>query len=48
MTLGILKSMTYRITLQNFPEIPEDARLKAEDQYRRALEKALGGLTVVC
>ena len=41
--LGILKNMTYRITLQDFPEIPEDARLKAEDQYRRALEKALGG-----
>ena len=35
--------MTYRITLQDFPEIPQDARLKAEDQYRRALEKALGG-----
>ena len=35
--------MTYRITLQDFPEIPEDTRIKAEDQYRRALEKALGG-----
>jgi hypothetical protein len=35
--------MTYTITLQDFPEIPEDTRVKAEDQYRRALEKALGG-----
>ena len=35
--------MTYTITLQDFPEIPEDNRIKAEDQYRRALEKALGG-----
>nr|QJS06377.1 hypothetical protein [Polaromonas sp.] len=35
--------MTYRITLQDFPEIPDDARAKAEEQYRRALEKALGG-----
>ena len=35
--------MTYRITLQDFPELPEDARVKAEEQYRRALEKALGG-----
>ena len=43
MTLGILKSMTYRINLQDFPDIPEDTRIKAEDQYRRALEKALGG-----
>ena len=40
---GILKSMTYTITLQDFPEIPEDTRVKAEAQYRRALEKALGG-----
>ena len=43
MTLDILKSMTYRIILQDFPEIPDDTRVKAEDQYRRALEKALGG-----
>ena len=43
MTLGLPKSMTYRITLQDFPEIPEDARVKAEEQYRRALEKTLGG-----
>ena len=43
MTLGILNGMTYRITLQDFPDIPEDTRIKAEDQYRRALEKALGG-----
>lgn len=35
--------MTYRITLQDFPDIPDDTRVKAEDQYRRALEKALGG-----
>ena len=35
--------MTYSITLQDFPEIPNDARAKAENQYRRALEKALGG-----
>ena len=35
--------MTYTITLQDFPEIPENTRMKAEDQYRRALEKALGG-----
>lgn len=35
--------MTYSITLQDFPDIPEDTRVKAEDQYRRALEKALGG-----
>jgi hypothetical protein len=35
--------MTYRITLQDFPEIPDDTRAKAEEQYRRALEKALGG-----
>jgi len=35
--------MTYSITLQDFPELPEDARVKAEEQYRRALEKALGG-----
>ena len=35
--------MTYRIILQDFPEIPDDTRVKAEDQYRRALEKALGG-----
>ena len=35
--------MTYSITLQDFPELPEDVRAKAEDQYRRALEKALGG-----
>ena len=35
--------MIYSITLQDFPEIPEDARAKAEEQYRRALEKALGG-----
>ena len=41
--LGILNRMTYRITLQDFPEIPDDTRAKAEEQYRRALEKALGG-----
>ena len=35
--------MPYSITLQDFPDIPEDTRVKAEDQYRRALEKALGG-----
>ena len=35
--------MNYSITLQDFPESPEDTRIKAEDQYRRALEKALGG-----
>ena len=35
--------MAYSIALQDFPELPEDARVKAEDQYRRALEKALGG-----
>ena len=35
--------MTYRITLQDSPEIPDDTRVKSEDQYRRALEKALGG-----
>lgn len=35
--------MTYTITLHEFPEIPEDTRVKAEEQYRRALEKALGG-----
>ncbi|WP_426148765.1 hypothetical protein [Polaromonas sp. DSR2-3-2] len=35
--------MTYWITLQDFPEIPDDTRAKAEEQYRRALEKALGG-----
>ena len=38
-----LNSMTYRITLHEFPEIPEVTRVKAEEQYRRALEKALGG-----
>ena len=43
MTFGILNGMTYTITLQDFPEIPEDSRVKAEKQYRRALEKALGG-----
>ena len=35
--------MNYTITLQDFPNIPDDTRIKAEDQYRRALEKALGG-----
>ena len=35
--------MTYSITLQDFPELPENACVKAEDQHRRALEKALGG-----
>jgi hypothetical protein len=35
--------MTYTITLQDFPEIPENTRVKAENQYRRALGKALGG-----
>jgi len=35
--------MPYSITLQDFPDIPEDTRVKAEDRYRRALEKALGG-----
>ncbi|CAN5292262.1 hypothetical protein BH10PSE16_BH10PSE16_00590 [soil metagenome] len=35
--------MTYSITLHDFPGIPEDTREKAQDQYRRALEKALGG-----
>lgn len=35
--------MSYSIALQDFPGIPDDARAKAEDQYRRALEKALGG-----
>ena len=40
---GILAGMSYTITLQDFPDIPEDARVKAQDQYRRALEKALGG-----
>jgi hypothetical protein len=29
--LGILNSMTYRITLQDFPEIPDDTRAKAEE-----------------
>ena len=29
--LGILKSTTYRIILQDFPEIPDDTRVKAED-----------------
>ena len=43
----ILKSMTYSIALQDSPDIPQDARAKAEDQYRRALEKALGGPTKV-
>ena len=43
MTLGILNGMTYCITLQDFLDIPDDTRVKAEDQYRRALEKALGG-----
>ena len=47
MTLKILESMTYTITLQDFPEIPEDTRVKAEDHYRRALEKALGGADAV-
>jgi hypothetical protein len=46
-TLKILESMTYTITLQDFPEIPEDTRVKAEDHYRRALEKALGGADAV-
>ncbi|CAM3766480.1 hypothetical protein [Polaromonas hydrogenivorans] len=40
---GILAGMRYTITLEDFPEIPQDVRVKAEDQYRRALEKALGG-----
>ncbi|MDB5884660.1 MAG: hypothetical protein JWR74_831 [Polaromonas sp.] len=35
--------MSYTITLQDFPDIPEDTRLKVEEQYRRDLEKALGG-----
>jgi hypothetical protein len=35
--------MSYTITLQDFPDIPDDTRAKAEDQYRRALERALGG-----
>ena len=39
--------MTYTITLQDFPDIPEDTRVKAEEQYRRALEKALGGIDEV-
>jgi hypothetical protein len=34
--------MTYTITLHDFPGIAESAREKAQDQYRRALEKALG------
>ena len=38
-----MKEATKSITFQDFPEIPEATRLKAEDQYRRALEKALGG-----
>jgi hypothetical protein len=35
--------MSYTITLHDFPDIPDEAREKAEDQYRRALEQALGG-----
>jgi hypothetical protein len=37
-----LKDRTTTITLQDFPEIPDNARVKAEERYRRALEKALG------
>ena len=37
-----MKDWTVTITLHDFPEIPDDASVKA-DQYRRALEKALGG-----
>lgn len=40
---GILHGMTYTITLHDFPGIPLDAQTNAENQYRRALEKALGG-----
>ena len=35
--------MTCSVTLQDFPDIPEDTRVKVEAEYCRALEKALGG-----
>ena len=34
--------MTCTITLNDLPGLPEDAREKAQGQYRRALEPALG------
>jgi hypothetical protein len=35
-------SMTYAVHLVDFPDLPADARSKAEERFRRALDKALG------
>lgn len=44
MTLDILNSsMTYTITLQEFPGIPEDTRMKAEEQYAMPWKKRWAG-----
>ncbi|VCU71352.1 hypothetical protein PIGHUM_03433 [Pigmentiphaga humi] len=33
----------YTVTLQDYPQIPDDLRQQAERRYARALEKSLGG-----
>ncbi|GAA0492528.1 hypothetical protein N5K27_26930 [Pigmentiphaga sp. GD03639] len=34
----------YTVTLQDYPQLPEELRLQAERRYARTLEKALGGI----
>ena len=34
--------MSYAIVLQDFPNLPADAKADAEKRFKRALEKALG------
>ncbi len=36
--------MSYTVTLEDFPEIPDDLRLQAERRFSRTLERALGGV----
>ncbi|MEK7947697.1 hypothetical protein WKR98_23345 [Pigmentiphaga sp. YJ18] len=33
----------YTVTLQDYPQLPEELRHQAERRYARTLEKALGG-----
>ncbi len=39
--------MSYTITIQDFPEIPANARHEAERRFSRTLERALGSDDVV-
>ncbi|OVZ58827.1 hypothetical protein CDO44_14095 [Pigmentiphaga sp. NML080357] len=34
----------YTVTLQDYPQLPDDLRRQAERRYARTLEKTLGGI----